>query len=501
MEVDAPGALLHHQRALGRPRIGPGQPPYVHIQRGALAALHIHFDQAGHIVQRVGEGLAAHGAAARAHLHMVPAQGGVGGSRITAVVDVHQAGGVEQVMDVGRRHRHRLEQLGRDGHARQRGAPGAAQGVGGQGARHRLQVQVVHTGLELTVTHLALQLQRGHAPVLPAPLQGAILQLQGNQVAARLDVLELEGGLVRDGAIAAPRQFHHHLAVAAQVERGQFGHLQHGRGGAQNASVHRQFRQLHPGGPQLARALLLEHQRHRAQQVGHPVRLQPEHARRIVHRQHLHLADLQQMPDGRDAHATGAGPVLNLQHATLHHQRGDGVVGIARPGDQVFQVPRPGAPAHQPQARLLQFHLADGQLAINELFLVVVQHRPGHIGEVGFVEVVAAGHAQPHQRDAAQQAHRGPLQRGGDARHPVHQRADHGLTQLGRIRPRPKGGRDRQHQAGAAEDQSPHHPGTPGGMSPFAHATLAPPDRSPTLRADLSRPGPAQTGWLPRRGR
>src|SRR5262249_39820870 len=61
------------------------------------------------------------------------------------------------------------------------------------------------------------------------------------------------------------------------------------------------------------------------------------------------------------------------------------------------------------KARPVQFELADGKLAVEDLLLVVIDDAAGYINQVGFFGVMLAGEAEFAERDAAQEAKAGGL--------------------------------------------------------------------------------------------
>ena len=76
-------------------------------------------------------------------------------------------------------------------------------------------------------------------------------------------------------------------------------------------------------------------------------------------------------------------------------------------GQQAGEVPAAVAVAQHAQPRPIQLHLADGELAAEQMFLVVVDDGGGDVEEVDHVGVVAARHAQLADGDAAEQTQTG----------------------------------------------------------------------------------------------
>src|SRR5262249_30396308 len=100
--------------------------------------------------------------------------------------------------------------------------------------------------------------------------------------------------------------------------------------------------------------------------------------------------------------------VLEDDGALLHDDGGD-APGKVDGGEDAGEVPPAVAPADDAEPRAVQLDLADGLLAVEQLFLVEVNHRGGDVEEVGLVEVVAAGQARRADVEAAGQAEPGRL--------------------------------------------------------------------------------------------
>src|SRR5262249_55466174 len=92
----------------------------------------------------------------------------------------------------------------------------------------------------------------------------------------------------------------------------------------------------------------------------------------------------------------------------------DVFIRVDRPED-AGEVPGAFGAAHDAQPGAVQLHLADGELAVEELFLVVVEDAGGDVEELRVVRVVGAGQPQVADGEAAEQAELGRLEGDADA--------------------------------------------------------------------------------------
>ncbi len=104
--------------------------------------------------------------------------------------------------------------------------------------------------------------------------------------------------------------------------------------------------------------------------------------------------------DFQDRLAAGKPVVLDDDGALLNDDGGHVLDGSAG-GTQAEEVALAIVVDQEAELRPVQDDLAESDFAIEDLFLVVIDDGRGDVEEVGFVEVVAAGHAQLAEVDAA----------------------------------------------------------------------------------------------------
>ena len=127
---------------------------------------------------------------------------------------------------------------------------------------------------------------------------------------------------------------------------------------------------------------------------------QHERGQRIVDDRQVNVFDLQQRAVRRGrAVLDEDGPLVNYQcrHALFQVRR----------RQDVLQIEPAIAFPHDAQARPIQFDFVDARAAVEQMFLVVEDDGGGHVEEIAAIEVVAAGHAQIADDDAAEQAQTG----------------------------------------------------------------------------------------------
>ena len=162
--------------------------------------------------------------------------------------------------------------------------------------------------------------------------------------------------------------------------------------------------------------------------------------------------------------STGAPPsapaVLDDDGALLDDEGRDGLLGVGL-GEEAGEVPAAVGVAEDAQARALQFHLEDGELAGEELFLVVVDDGGGDVEEVGHVGVVAARHAQLGDGDAAEEAQAGRFDGDVGAGELGGELGEDVGADLGGVGPVLVGDPAGADGGGDAENQAPHDPLAP----------------------------------------
>jgi hypothetical protein len=124
-------------------------------------------------------------------------------------------------------------------------------------------------------------------------------------------------------------------------------------------------------------------------------------------------------------------------------------------GEDVAQVPGAVRPVDDADRRPVPFDLADDDLAVKELLLVVVDDARGDVDENGLAGVVPAGEGEFAEGNPAEQAEAGALQSDGGPRQVVGQPGEHLLADHGRARPVLVGEAAQGQAAGHDADQAP----------------------------------------------